>query len=229
MEENTEDFDLELKHEDVEYEVQEILDSHIMNGVQYYLIHWKGYDNPADNSWEPITGLQGCQEMIAEFESKRSAQNAKTKKKSNSSQLPSVDDNGLAQNEIVRIISKRNICPYTEYLIEYGNNAFNKFKWVKEEDIPDFDFLYPRFTKVSRAHINYDYIQKYSLPRIDVDIEIKDKTVEEIITGSYDQSDVIIYRVLFTDKTEAWVPLRYLRKSCPEKLIHFLIDHVTHL
>jgi hypothetical protein len=39
------------------YEVEEILDHRGTPDAYEYLIHWKGYDNPSDQTWEPATSF----------------------------------------------------------------------------------------------------------------------------------------------------------------------------
>jgi hypothetical protein len=39
------------------YEVEKILDHRGSPGSYEYLVHWKGYNNPTDNSWEPASSF----------------------------------------------------------------------------------------------------------------------------------------------------------------------------
>ena len=52
----------------VEYEVEDILDSKILRKRLFYLIKWKGYPI-SDNSWEPAYHLLNSKELIQEFHS----------------------------------------------------------------------------------------------------------------------------------------------------------------
>ena len=52
------------KHE--EYEVEEILDTKTIRGKRYFLIKWKGYPLH-EATWEPISNLTHCREMLKEF------------------------------------------------------------------------------------------------------------------------------------------------------------------
>ena len=51
---------------ELEYEVEEILDSRTYRNQFQYLVRWKGYGE-GDDSWEPAKGLTHCQELIDEF------------------------------------------------------------------------------------------------------------------------------------------------------------------
>ena len=50
-----------------EYEVEKILDKRVRKGKVEYYVKWKNWDNPDDNTWEPIEHLE-CEELIQEYE-----------------------------------------------------------------------------------------------------------------------------------------------------------------
>ena len=54
---------------DVEYEVEEILDSKISHKRLFYLVKWKGYPI-LDNSWELASHVTNCKDLIAKFHSR---------------------------------------------------------------------------------------------------------------------------------------------------------------
>jgi hypothetical protein len=50
-----------------EYVVEKILDKRGSGKKTEYFIKWRGYDDPAENTWEPVANCD-CPELIAEFE-----------------------------------------------------------------------------------------------------------------------------------------------------------------
>eukprot|EP00088_Acartia_fossae_P010455 TRINITY_DN15216_c0_g1_i1.p1 TRINITY_DN15216_c0_g1~~TRINITY_DN15216_c0_g1_i1.p1 ORF type:complete len:159 (+),score=47.88 TRINITY_DN15216_c0_g1_i1:54-530(+) len=52
---------------DEEYEVESIVQKRVRKGKVEYLVKWKGWENPDDNTWEPVGNLD-CEELIAEYE-----------------------------------------------------------------------------------------------------------------------------------------------------------------
>lgn len=51
---------------DLEYEVEQILDSHKYRNQLQYLVKWQGYDH-GHNSWEPAANLTHCSELLRTF------------------------------------------------------------------------------------------------------------------------------------------------------------------
>lgn len=49
------------------YEVEDIIDMKIVNGIKQYAVKWAGYDDP---TWEPIDNLSGCMELVMAFENR---------------------------------------------------------------------------------------------------------------------------------------------------------------
>ena len=54
---------------ELEYEVEEILDSRKFRGELKYLVKWKGYD-PSHNSWESVENVANAPELVADFHRK---------------------------------------------------------------------------------------------------------------------------------------------------------------
>jgi hypothetical protein len=52
--------------DDVEYEVEEILDSRISRRRLLYLVKWKGYPE-SENSWEPVINVKNASLLIKQF------------------------------------------------------------------------------------------------------------------------------------------------------------------
>ena len=50
-----------------EYEVETIVNKRLRKGKAEYLVKWKGWEDPDDNTWEPIAHLD-CKELIEEYE-----------------------------------------------------------------------------------------------------------------------------------------------------------------
>ena len=57
---------------DEEYEVETVLDKRTKKGGQVeYLVKWKGYDDPDDNTWEPADNLKEAEALIKKYEKVR--------------------------------------------------------------------------------------------------------------------------------------------------------------
>ena len=48
------------------YEVEDILDTKLIQNSRYYLIAWKGY-TANNNTWEPEENLTDCQLLLQDF------------------------------------------------------------------------------------------------------------------------------------------------------------------
>jgi len=54
---------------DDEFEVEKVLDKRInKNGEPEYLVKWKNFNDPADDTWEPMANLDGADIEIKKFE-----------------------------------------------------------------------------------------------------------------------------------------------------------------
>ena len=49
------------------YEVEKILDKRGRGRVAEYLVKWRSYDDPKDNTWEPASNLKDAKEVIKRF------------------------------------------------------------------------------------------------------------------------------------------------------------------
>jgi len=50
-----------------EYEVESIISKRMRKGKAEYLVKWKGWEDPDDNTWEPIGNLE-CHKLIEDYE-----------------------------------------------------------------------------------------------------------------------------------------------------------------
>ena len=55
-----------MKNEAV-YEVEKILDKRGRGRMSEYLVKWRNYDDPKDNTWEPASNLKEAKEAINKF------------------------------------------------------------------------------------------------------------------------------------------------------------------
>merc|ERR1711925_11608 len=61
---------------DEEYEVEKILDKRAeKGGYTEYLVKWKNYEDPEENTWEPVDNLGDAEKAIKAFEKDLEAKN----------------------------------------------------------------------------------------------------------------------------------------------------------
>ena len=85
---------LQEDNEEDAFEIEMILDKRVIKGKKVeYLIKWKNFDDPEDNTWEPADDLEVADELIQIFENlhddienKTGTTKSETKKTNNSSQ-----------------------------------------------------------------------------------------------------------------------------------------------
>lgn len=53
--------------DDEVFDVEAIIDRRVQNGVEEFLVKWKGYTTE-DNTWEPRCNLVECKELLSQFE-----------------------------------------------------------------------------------------------------------------------------------------------------------------
>ena len=54
---------------DEEYEVEKILDKRVnKSGFTEYLVKWRSYEDPEENTWEPVDNLGDAEKAIKVFE-----------------------------------------------------------------------------------------------------------------------------------------------------------------
>merc|ERR1712156_1131106 len=69
-----------IKMSDEEYEVEKIIEKRVKKGGVEYLVKWKGWDDPSDNTWEPVDNLD-CPDIIQEYEKKHGGKDDKKSEK----------------------------------------------------------------------------------------------------------------------------------------------------
>ena len=53
--------------DEVQYEIEHLVNHKVINGKDFYLVRWKGYDQDED-TWEPVSNLEEtAAEMIAKY------------------------------------------------------------------------------------------------------------------------------------------------------------------
>ena len=57
---------VEIENGEVEWEVQDILDSKILRRRLMYLVDWVGF-GPAERTWEPLAHLEHCRDKIDDY------------------------------------------------------------------------------------------------------------------------------------------------------------------
>ena len=55
---------------DHEYEVEALVGKRMRKGQVQYLVKWKGWDRPEDNSWKSLDGLGGCRDLVEDYEAR---------------------------------------------------------------------------------------------------------------------------------------------------------------
>ena len=96
--------DAELEKEEV-YEVEKILEKRGEGKKIEYLVKWKNYDSPSDNTWEPAGSLDGAADIMKKFEQELCAA------------IPNTEE----IYEVEKILEKRGKGKKTEYLIKWKN------------------------------------------------------------------------------------------------------------
>ncbi len=48
----------------MEYEVEDILDSVVEDGKQFYLVKWRSCD---ETTWQPLSDLTNCPDLLQDF------------------------------------------------------------------------------------------------------------------------------------------------------------------
>ena len=76
-----------------EWEVEDVMGRCMMYSIPHFHVKWKGFDE-SYNSWEPITNLAGCEEMIKRFERQNAVDKRRAKPAKRQSALLKSDGSG---------------------------------------------------------------------------------------------------------------------------------------
>lgn len=130
-----------------EYEVEDVLDHKIDNGVSYFLIKWKGYDSE-NNTWEPEDTLS-CPDLVSKYKKRAQARKPtkeavpKKKLKANNEDQTNTDPN--QEWEVEKIVD-----------VEYDRNGARLFRIRWKGYRPSSDTWEPE------EHLNCgDLIEKF--------------------------------------------------------------------
>jgi len=84
-----------------EYEVESIVNKRLRKGKAEYLVKWKGWEDPDDNTWEPIAHLD-CKDLIDEYERTHAddASGSKSEKKDTGGVKRKAEDKGKSDKSV---------------------------------------------------------------------------------------------------------------------------------
>jgi len=91
---------------DEEYEVEKVLDKRVKKGQVEYLVKWKNYDDPDDNTWEPADNLKEAKPTIDKFEKDLESKNTAAAKTTTSNKRKSVTNGKETDTKAPKIDSK---------------------------------------------------------------------------------------------------------------------------
>ena len=117
---------------DEEYEVEKILDKRQRKGGMEYLVKWKNFDDPDDNTWEPSDNLGDAEEKIKKFEkdleakSSVAAKKEAAKRKATGSPAPRSEKDAKVTTRIQHSLFENIFCFMKLYLLHTGNNQEGK-------------------------------------------------------------------------------------------------------
>merc|ERR1711874_541850 len=69
-----------MSGDEEEYEVEKIIEKRLRKGKVEYLVKWKNWNDPGDNTWEPIAHLD-CDDIISKFEKENPTEKKKGEKR----------------------------------------------------------------------------------------------------------------------------------------------------
>jgi len=213
--------------EEEAYEVQSIVDwRRTLKGKLEFYVHWKGYKNPDDNTWEPMANLEeGASEALKAFIKTHDIERGpKRGRPSNTSQKPSS-------------VSRRRSAAGAENGEAHGKEGKNKRR--KSETASNGASAKKARTakkaQGSEEDGDADLAEGFLGDEEEDngwDEQFKNKKswedlVESIITAERDANDGIKMQIKWTDGTQKWINNEVARAKCPQKLIDFYQNHLT--
>merc|ERR1719318_601033 len=141
---------------DEEYEVEKILEKRTQKGNIEYLVKWKNYDDPDDNTWEPKDNLKEATAIIKQYEKDLDAKNSAAAKavtpankrkstatgKENEPKVAKVDTKGGKKNEEKPRGFARGLAP--EKIIGATNEPGELFFLIKWKGTEEADLKIPQ-------------------------------------------------------------------------------------
>merc|ERR1719320_782463 len=86
-----------------------------------YLVKWKGWEDVADRTWEPVTHLKGAEKLISAFENdKKQSESVRSPTKKSKNEIVN-EDMADDDYEVERILDKRGVGKKVEYLVKWKN------------------------------------------------------------------------------------------------------------
>jgi len=182
--------------------VEKILDKRIVKGKVEYYLKWQGFEDTADNTWEPEENL-GCPDLIAEFE--RQLEEKEKKKKAEKDAKSAQQKRRPGPASAMAASSERKENKRESSTVDAGSSA-KKAKPTKEASGS------ARGATSKAAEVSG--FDRGLLP--------------EKIIGATDSSGELMFLMKWKDTDEAdLVPSRQANVKCPHIVIAFYEERLT--
>jgi len=132
-----------------EYEVEKIIDKREILGNTEFLVKWKGWENVADRTWEPVDNLEGAEKLIVAYEKVQNQNESVDSKKKTVKDVVVVEDMVDDDYEVESILDKRGKGKKVEYFVKWKN--FDKVEertWEPLENLTESSEIVEAFEKV---------------------------------------------------------------------------------
>ena len=139
------------------FEVEAIIDKKYENGLPYYLVKWKHYEDPSYNTWEPPENLENCDNLLSIFES--------------SERCAEVDEEETLRKESEKkAISKKNKISKTGKKTGLSLSSKAGEKQTKSKKVEDDEFQPPKEIFISDSDSNEETKNQKTSKSYDSDI-----------------------------------------------------------